>query len=158
MFGALYNLTNNAKALDENQIFIKLVSEQQTKDLILHLNRIEQLFERGIDSAGKITGVYTEFTEFINQGKSFSFEGHSKRKIAGEPYLLFDSGFFYNSFNVRVYKDGFTITANDETEDGTELARKFGRKILGLTTQSTNELVKNIEPKFIKETRKQLFG
>ena len=158
MFGQLHKLIENAKALDANSIFIGIVSEQKTKDLILHLNRIEQLFKEGIDSDGKIAGVYSEFTEFINAGITFSFEGESKRKIEGEPYLLFDSGFFYRSFKVRVYKDGFTITANDETKDGTELARKFGRKILGLTTQNTNELTKDIRPKFIKETRNQLVG
>lgn len=154
MFGRLQDVVNNVLNADEDKLFVTVIGKEKVKDLIIRLNRIEQLFKQGIDSDGEIAGVYSEFTEFINEGKTFSADGESKQKIAGEPYLLFDSGFFYRSFRVRVYKDSFTITANDETEDGTELARKFGRAILGLTTESKNELGKEIIPEVRKEAKK----
>jgi len=138
MFNRIYKLIENAKEIDTNEVFVKVISDVEVKKLIIKLNKIEQLFKKGEDADNKVLGVYGEWAEFVNETRTI--EGVSKKKIAGEPYNFYDSGFFFRSFNVRVYKDGFTITANDETESGVELARKFGKKILGLTNESLSLL------------------
>lgn len=154
MFNRIYKLIENAKEIDTNEVFVKIISDVEVKKLIIKLNKIEQLFKKGEDADNKVLGVYGEWAEFVNETRTI--EGVSKKKTAGEPYNFYDSGFFFRSFNVRVYKDGFTITANDETESGVELARKFGKKILGLTNENISELNKNILPKVRKETKRKL--
>ncbi len=43
-------------------------------------------------------------------------------------------------------------------EDGTDLARKFGKGILGLTTESKNKLIDKILPLVIIDIRNQIFN
>ena len=128
--------------------------------MVLDLNRINQLFKKGIDAVGDEIGFYSEVTEQLSRGQSFGFGGDSGRKSkkAGEPIFLLDEGDFYRSFKVKVLDDGFVITADTLKDDGTDLVNSYGKDILGLTNESRNEIIKEIIPFIIQETRKIITG
>lgn len=155
MFNELKKIIRNTKALKVDAIFVRIVKESEVKKLIIKLNKIEQLFKQGIDAEGDVIGEYSAYTEFVNKGRTFSIEGTSRTKKAGNPIILYDSGDFYRSFKVKVYKDGFTITSNDDI-NGTILSQKFGEKIMGLTDESIGTLTQEIKPKFILEVKKAI--
>jgi hypothetical protein len=163
MFKRLKKIAKNASTLElstpsnKNAIFTKTISKSEVKRLVLQLNRVEQLFRKGIDADGKVFGRYAASTEERNERRSFNYGGFNQIKQEGKPIILYDSGDFYKSFNVRIYNDGFTIIANDEKDNGILLAEVYGKKILGLTTTSKNELSKFIKPIIIQEVRKQIF-
>jgi hypothetical protein len=156
-FGRLTTVLNNILALDEAKIQLLVWSDKDVQEYTIDLNRISQLFELGEDSKGNVLGEYGEYTSFVNEGRSFTFKGESKFKDAGDNYTLFDSGDFYRSFRMQPLPDGFVISANDIKEDGTELTRKFGIDILGLSIKSKHDLAQFILPIIIKEVRRQIF-
>jgi hypothetical protein len=157
MFDALYDMLDRAAELSSRDVFIRIFNGSEVQNFIVRLNQ-DQLFKEGIDATGRPTGVYTEYTELLNEGENFTLNGETKQKIAGEPYLLLDTGEFYKSFEVQVYEEYFTMFASDKKQDGTELTRKFGQDILGLTNANKSELIKKILPLVIQETRRQLAG
>ena len=141
-------------------IFRIVFQNNEVQDLVLDLNRINQLFKKGIDAVGDEIGFYSEVTEQLSRGQSFGFGGDSGRKSkkAGEPIFLLDEGDFYRSFKVKVLDDGFVITADTLKDDGTDLVNSYGKDILGLTNESRNEIIKEIIPFIIQETRKIITG
>ena len=142
MFEAIYKLTANIKKLNINTISVSVFALPDTKKFILRLNRVEQLYNEGIDINDKIIGVYSYATAILTGEESYIYNGLVNVKKAGEPYTLYDSGEFYESFSVVMYKDGFTIKADTE-----KLNDSINQKqILGLTDESKNELAKNITP------------
>lgn len=154
MFGRLLNLTSNVKSLDVNQIGVSVFIRPDIKQFILRLNRVEQLYEQGLDVNDRIIGVYSYTTAKLAGEESYIFNGLVSVKRAGEPYTLFDTGEFYESFQVNIIKGGFTISANTLKPDGQDLIR-FG-EILGLTQQSKNELSEAMLPYIIESAREAL--
>lgn len=160
MFQALKNLAKRTKSLNQKILFRFVFSQTEVQDLVLDLNRIEQLFKKGIDSTGDIIGQYSATTEQLSRGQSYSFGGGSgtKRKVSGEPIFLLDEGDFYRSFKVKVLADGFVIQADALKDDGTDLTESFGKDILGITNESRKEIVKEILPMVLEKTRETLRG
>ena len=118
------------------------------------MNRIDQL-SQGLNSDGDIIGTYAAFTDIISENTVFEFEGQRFEKIAGEPYNFVDTAEFFESFQVAVYADGFTIYANDEKEEG-NLQDIYGKNILGLTDENQNKLVEIMLPLFQEEVQRIL--
>jgi hypothetical protein len=148
MLGKIFKLCDNIINLDANKIVINVIFKDEVRSFILDLNRINQLYDKGEDIQGDVIGEYSRFTEEITKG----------RKKAGAHYTLYDTGAFYKSFDVAVYSDdSFTIEADSIKEDGTDLTRKFGKGILGLSSESKGKLVEKIIPLVIVELRKQIF-
>jgi hypothetical protein len=160
MFKRLRKLAENAKNLNQKILFRIVFSDTEVQDLILDLNRIEQLFKEGIDENGRIIGEYSEVTEMLTKGQTFGYGGSSGRKTkkAGQPIFLLDEGDFYKSFKVKLLDDGFVIQADALKDDGNDLTEQYGKSILGLTNKSKREIVKEILPMVIQETRKALVG
>lgn len=156
MFEDLYRVIDNVKALDVNKIGVSIWSDENVRRFIIDLNTIDQLYKTGKDKDGNLTGVYTEYTEIKNEDRSYSFGGETHKKTAGEPYDFYDTGEFFESFKVILQTDGFTINADDEKPDGTQLTRKFGKGILGLSNESINELIKEIIPIIITTVRGEI--
>jgi hypothetical protein len=148
MFGALRNLCNNIIALDENELVMSAIKKPEIKRHIIYLNAFDQLFLGGLNSDGEIVGTYANRTEALTASESFTFNGLTKRKIAGDAYFFYDSGGFLRSFSVSIKKDGFTIKANDEIDDEFfgSLTEKYGKNLIGLTDESKTELGVKILP------------
>jgi hypothetical protein len=141
MFGAIRKLCDNIQKLDEDKLFVSAVKKPEIIKHIIYLNAFDQLFLGGLDADGEIVGTYSSFTESLRDEESFTFNGLTKRKIAGDAYFFYDSGGFLKSFKVEIKKDGFVIKANDSIDDQNfdSLTEKFG-KLVGLTDESKSEL------------------
>jgi hypothetical protein len=140
----LYNFVNDLKSVIE-------VSKKETENLIekfeveiLDFNK-EQIFVFGEQSDGtdltstnSTVGVYSEFTEELNKGKSFSFKGITKQKIAGEKYFLVDENQFFSSFKVETNDKGFKIQALTK-KPKVDLIAEYG-DILGLNATNLEKL------------------
>jgi hypothetical protein len=119
----------------------------QNKVRILDMIRISQLKEKGVYKDGDVIGFYSEATEWITNGE----------KQAGDPYTLDDTGAFYRSMFITVYKDLFEINA-DAQKDDTNLFNKYGTGIVGLTNENESLLIEMIKRHYYDYIRKVLFG
>ena len=143
MFEDLRRLAKGVLALNANLIIQQIILNNNFQEYILDLNRRDQLFE-GINSLGVELDSYSEFTEVLLEGdraNRFNYKGKSKKKLAGEPVFLFDTGEFYDSFTLEVNTDALIFDADPIKDDGTNLFNEFGSDILGLTPENTQKLV-----------------
>ena len=144
---ALFELANKFSDLkgQEGKIFKKVLDNRFIKDLITHLNTIEQLQKDRIDSLGAHLGVYSAVTEVITKG----------RKKAGEFINLDDTGAFYDSWKVQVKEDRIIIDANPFKED-TNLFDEYGLDVLGLTDDNLQIFINEAQKLYIQFIRKHL--
>jgi hypothetical protein len=142
MFKPLKKLCDNVKNLTSDKILIQIYVDKKVQNFIVDLNRIDQLFETGTDANGNFLGYYSEATEWF-------YGGQIKNKTTADHITLKDTGAFYKSFFVRVYKDGFTIVANS-IKDETDLIEVYGKNIIGLSEKSKHELYQEIKPSIVK--------
>ena len=154
MFEQLKQLAENTINLDVNEISVSVFHLQEIKQFIIRLNRVEQLYLEGLDVNDNIIGTYSYTTALLAGEESYIFNGLVSNKKVGEPYTLYDSGIFYESFRVMVGKDGFVITANTQKEDG-DLMNKYG-EILGLTQNSKHELGQKMLPFLTEAIRESI--
>lgn len=144
-------LYNNVRKITPDTLANEVFREAKIARFVLNLNREGQLFANGVGVDGQIVGTYSfmtqQFTENIS-GKGFP-------KNAGSPYNFYNTGEMYNSFSIRVEKDGFVINADtSELESSGIIENK--EEIIGLTDESIEKLVKEILPELAKEVRKQV--
>ena len=132
---ALRKVLNNTIKLDIDKLMQEVYSDRDLQTFILDLNRLNQLFEQGIDSRGNKLGEYSAATEVFTQGETFTFKGETRTKEAGGDIFLFDTGEFYESFKLIVKRTFIEIEA-DPQKDDTNLLDDFGEDIVGLTDDS----------------------
>lgn len=130
--------------LTEEIFWRQTFSDPDFKNYILDLIRNDQLFEKGIDSDGDIIGYYSEWTEMMNP-----------EKVAGTPYTLRDTGEFYKSMIIYIYKnyieiDADPIKTNQQGEED-NLFYKYGENIIGLTEENLEKVAKEIAEKYRHE-------
>lgn len=105
----------------------------KNKEKILDLNRENQLFDLGIDGNGRrIFPLYRPYTIF-------------SKRMAQLPYnrvTLFDTGAFYNAFDLRNQNGNILIFSRDSKSS--ELQDKYGSSIFGLTNENQRILNSNI--------------
>jgi hypothetical protein len=146
----LGELLNRTRTIGFEYIWRKVFSDERLKRQIILWIQNDQL-QKGIDEDGDILGLYSDFTEFINP-----------EKIAGTPYTLKDTGDFYNSMFITVYADSFIVDADaikvDDSGEQTDLFKKFGDGIVGLTKENKQKLADEIKKRFQIKTSKALHG
>jgi hypothetical protein len=142
----LHKLLNKGILLDDAIAWFDFFTTQN-RTMILDMIRIKQLKEQGINKDGDVIGVYSEATEWITNGE----------KQAGDPYTLEDTGAFYRSMFMTVYKDLFEVNANAQKED-TNLFDAYGTGIVGLTEQNKSILIDKLRQHYINYARKILLG
>lgn len=156
MFESLFEVTERVKKLDSANILVEVVrSEDDVQRFILELNKFDQIFSESINIEGDKLGTYSRYTENLNARTSFTYNGMTRRKTRGDNYFLFDSGRFFDSFRVKVNKDGFSIQANEIAEDGTNIILAFG-DVIGLTDESKEKLSEYLKPYIIEVVRRTL--
>ena len=143
-------MLNRSRTISNEMIWRKIFSDSSFREMILDWVRLDQLTKRGVDEDGDIIGFYSEFTELINP-----------QKVAGTPFTLNDSGDFYESMFIVVLSDSFIIDADpikvDENGEITDLFKKYGDGIVGLTDESRSKLADELRKRYIEETRNVLF-
>jgi hypothetical protein len=136
MFEPIKELCNKIINTPANRVVKVSLLAKNVQDVIIELNTIKQLYERGINADGvslaSVGGNYAPLTMFLSEKK-----GQPKR---GSNHVdLYDTGDFYKSFKVIVYDDYFEIDA-DTQKDTNDLIIDWGEEILGLTEQSKEVL------------------
>jgi len=118
--------------------------------VINELIQKDQLTAKGVDEDGDLIGLYSEWTEMLNP-----------QKVAGTHYTLNDTGAFYRSMFIRVGFDFIEIDADpiktDENGEQTDLFKKYGIGIIGLTEESKAKLANRLRTEYAKERDKILF-
>lgn len=150
MFDVLENMLKNIKKVNADSLAMTVFVFPEVKKYIIKLNLVDQLYNEGIDANDKVIGTYSYTTALANGENHYIYNGLVSVKKFGEPYTLFDSGEFYQSFNLVYQKDGFVITADTQKPDRDLM--ELG-EILGLTEESKNELAKKILPLLQKSLR-----
>ncbi len=149
MFEELRRLANNVKTLNADFLLHQIFLDENFQRFILDLNRREQLFLKGINSLGVSLGEYSLTTEGLSEGQTFTFQGESKSKLAGDSIILFDTGEFYNSFTLKILSDGIEFDADPIKEGGDDLFQIYGVDILGLTESNTQFLIDALREKLV---------
>ena len=147
-FEAIRKLTDRVAKLDEGIILNRFVELPIVQKFILDLNRVDQLFNKGVDSKNRALGVYTPFT--INSKNERGVPVPSDFHIT-----LFDTGQFYSTFVIIPGKDFFEIDANPIRED-TNLFEDFGEDILGLNDENLQILIDFFKETVVLRVKEQL--
>lgn len=117
---------------------------------IVDMNAEEQLYEQGVNNLGIKISDYQPYTPFTVSIK------HLKNQPSGRVTLR-DTGDFHSSFYVQIGNEQFEIKASDSKT--TELIQKYGRQILGLTSQNISELIwQYIFPDLCLERNNYFYG
>ena len=125
--------------LDINKVLFSVYKDSLVRLEILDLNRLDQLFDKGIDSDGVIIGLYTPHTELLSGGK----------KKAGTHFTFFDTGVFFSTFKLIPLKAGFRIQADGQKDDD-NLFDKYGKNLVGLTQENIDFLPEILTPKILQ--------
>lgn len=154
----LIDLAQLVASLDADRLLLSIYRNKKTQAFIIGLNTREQLFIDREDSRGiklkDIGGGYSELTEALSEGIQFTYQGEVNIKITGESPFLYDTGDFFKSFKITPVKGGFLIDAN--TKKGVDdLLHDWGSDILGLTNESTEQLVTFLEIALAEEFQKR---
>lgn len=147
MFGRLEDILQNTLSLDVGEAMRFAYKSDALKLFTVDLNRIEQLFKKGIDSKGKSLGFYSPFTI-------------RRKKAEGLPYdhiTLLDTRVFYQSFVLKPKQNYLEFDA-DPIKDETNLFEKYGVDVLGLTDNSIEKLAPRLATKFATYARKKILG
>lgn len=99
---------------------------------IVDMNTEEQLFEEGINNLGVKISDY----------QAYSHVTVSIKRMKNQPanrVTLRDTGDFHSSFYIFVGNEQFEIKASDSKTS--DLIKKYGRQILGLTNENIAELI-----------------
>lgn len=120
----LIELAKKFSKLDIHQLINKILADFDIKKYIIELNQDNQLLE-GKNSLGNVFGRYKN--TYISKGGEY--------KVAGEPINLFDTGDFFDSFEIRLGEKEFYIDAN-YYKGNYSLVYEYGAEIIGLTQES----------------------
>ena len=116
---------------------------RDNSEQILDLNRIDQLYMRGIDADGERLIPYRPKTVMIKKERGQVFDRTT----------LEDTGAFYRGFFIK-FVDDFTIQIYSQDEKTKLLEEKYGN-IFGLVTDNQQYLNEKILKKHLDEWLKQ---
>ena len=133
--------------LNQTELLRRGLKSPKLKKLILDLNRIDQLFEQGINAKGVSLGEYAVST-ILGTAR---FKGKIEKGQPTDRVTLKDTGDFYNSFDIDFNNDGFEIIATEK-----EFLLDKYKGILGLTTDNLEEAIQYIRGYIIQEIKKEV--
>lgn len=144
------NLRNKVSQFNDDLTSGRLVKQiiSNNEAYIVYMNAEEQLYEQGINSLGVKISDYKPYAALTIEIK----------RIKGQPtnrVTLRDKGDFHSSFYVDAGDSQFEIKAADEKTS--DLIRKYGRQILGLTDDNIKELIwEYIYPDLLRKAKQEL--
>jgi hypothetical protein len=141
----LLSIGSKAKSINAVEVWRKVLDENNSKEFFITLNTRDQLFNKGEDRDGvKIQGNsagYLEGGEYspntIN-GVPGVYEGKIQKNLPTDRITLFDTGKFYESWQIQLQNLTYIINADDAKDNGklTDLITS-GVRILGLNEKNT---------------------
>lgn len=155
MFERLKTIASKAKRLNSVTIWLQLMQEnsKEVHEIILDINRVDQLMKESIDVNGVQLKKYSRFTEIENEGKRFTYKGVTREKTRLDGAFLYDEGDFFDTFKVIDLYGSFKIYA-DTVKEGKDL-RSYG-EILGINEEFYKKILVNILPLLAPAIRKYL--
>jgi hypothetical protein len=129
----------------EGRIFKLALDNRFIKELITHLNTVDQLGKDKVNSLGAHLGIYSHATEVISKG----------RKKAGDFITLNDTGAFWDSWRIEVTEAFIEIDADPFKED-TNLFDEYGIEIVGLTKENLDLFIDEAKKLYIQYLRRNL--
>lgn len=141
---ALINLAKKASKLDIHQLINQVLADFDIQKYIIELNQDNQLLE-GKNSLGNVFGTYKN--TYISKGGEY--------KVAGEPINLYDTGDFFESFQIRLGEKEFYIDAN-YYKGNYSLVYEYGEEIIGLTQESKEKLSEILYERIVLEIKAYL--
>jgi hypothetical protein len=154
-FQRLRNVAKVFINLNANNIVFEVIgSSKEIQEEILDLNRINQLFKKGIDSN---EGDLNKMTQSGFGYSQFTIEKKRKKGQPTDRVTLFDTGEFYKSFRLTVHSTYMQISA-DGQKDESNLFDDFGNDIVGLTEESISLIKSKILPDVQKYINRRLLA
>lgn len=125
--------------LNPNDLLRAVLRDPAFAEMVLDLNRIDQLFKEGVDSNNRKLFSFTPQQPYA----PFTIERKIERNLPHDHVTLFHTGEFYASFRLIIFEQAFEITANP-IKDDSNLFDDFGIDILGLNDRSKELLVSRL--------------
>jgi hypothetical protein len=146
----LMRLINRAKLLNDQKVFIEVISNKIVQRYIIKLNT-DQMRVYFMDSnetpLAEIGGGYSDFT--LQTGK----------KKGRDQVDLYDTGEFHDSFRIeKISGDGFDITSDPFKPNGVNLLEDWGRDIEGLTFENLGIAARFMLDFYVERTKKYLLS
>ena len=128
---------------------VLLKNDPQLAELLTDFITDTQLFRRGVDAEGtKLNEIGGEYSDFTREIKSM-------QGLPTEWITLFDTGQFYESFEVSVTDSHLSITA-DTVKGNTDLRDRWGEHIASISPEGLAEFVFAIKPEFAELVKSEL--
>ena len=155
MFERLKVIASKAKRLNSVTVWLAVMQDNKNEvhEIILNINRVDQLMINSIDANGVQLKKYSRYTEMENEGKRFTFKGVTREKTRLDGAFLYDEGDFFETFKVIDLYGAFKIYA-DTVKDDKDL-QSYG-EILGINEEFYNKILFNILPYLRAAIRKYL--
>ena len=151
MLDAIFDILSNAQSLQQD-FAVEAMDKLSTLDKVVELNTQGQLYDKGVDSEG---------TPLEAIGGNYSPKTKAYKAQQGQRYdhvTLEDTGEFYESEKAEFLSDGSILLTANTIKDGEDLQDRWGKNILGLTTESQMILKPILTDDIIKATRQHLQG
>jgi len=145
-FKPLRDIAEAVNRLDGPELISEVLTDNfKVREFILDLNRKGQLFDKGINSEGE------KLKELVREYAPSTVAKKKRQGLPSDRIILFDSGEFYDSFELIIRRKAFIIDAdatktNKDGEIGTDLFEEWGFGIVGLTDESKTKLTKFLIP------------
>lgn len=158
--GAFRNLFGNIAKLDGDKLMKNVLNNDQgLQQDILDLNRIDQLYDRGINTDGNLliaSGIDGGYARNTIVGTN-EYKGKIALGLPTNHVTLFNEGIFYSTFKLDVEATEAFITA-DTIKDGVDISDRYADgKALGLTEESKRKMIGWVKVPFVNEMRKAIF-
>ena len=151
MLDPIFELLSRAQSLQQD-FAVNAMDKPATLDKVVELNTQGQLYDKGVDSEG---------TPLEAIGGNYSPKTKRYKAEQGQRYdhvTLEDTGEFYASEKAEFTSNGGILLTADTIKDGEDIQDRWGKNILGLTTESQMILKPILTDDIIKETRQFLQG
>ena len=140
----------------ELELIPSLLGQKKVQEKLIELNQFDQIFIKGQRADGSTLPLYSLNTQILSFGERYTLNGVTKTKLQGEPFILLNSGRFFESFKINYTNEYLTIQADDD-KDGKKLTELYGKEILGLSEESKIKAKKFIEDIVFENLKKKGF-
>ena len=139
--------------VDIHPLIQEILSDSEIQSKIIHLNTINQLFEKGEDALGRklddVGGGYTPYTimKKIEKGQPF------------DRVTLKDTGVYYESYKISAPKGAdYIIIITNPIKDGKNIEEEWGGFIVGLNSENTQWLINEVRKRLIPMVKTALLS
>lgn len=137
---------NNVIRLDINKVLNEVFKDKTVQQRIISINTFDQLFDEGINAVGvRLDSIGGEYAINTIEGVPGKFEGKRQRGLPYDHITLFDTGDYYQSHYILVFRDHIEIKSNP-IKGETNLYDEWGDDIVGIAPKNIPKVANIILP------------